>query len=574
MIYRLLFTLVLFSAFVLAPFSPAFSQDQRTKDNKTRTKSVKPAPTFWKDVAVVTGDVENAGTNAKVYLTLIGEKSSSAEMELTWPAVDFGHPPDPSKAPRGYAEWKERVEAEKKKPKPDYFERGQWDDFPLQLRVDCGRIKAIRLRHDNTGDKPGWHPFLVRVRDRQTGEVDIFMVNRWLATDEDDKKIDITVSRADHLKSTVITPPYYDKYEWTNAPGIVSRARTSAYRTNGWFYIYADAWIGGSVAEAGHKGYFDTYGSWPIAIKALLTYVGGPINFGIASFPEMQTCIRLNGAETRNDLKAAFSGDIIKDRIKKIINLTSDKQEDMVKPYEEFLARVSEGQNYAKLVNSFGSLQNAGEAAELNLCKIGRTQPGSNWVTATLRTNTGAVLTGSSVVMAAGIVKSIEVVGLPARLGLTPPKPEAKAVKIGKVEITSAAQQLGKTIPGGSYKNSCGECTYDENAVLRCECKCGSTSCEKASGGKFRTTELPQADKCASGVMNADGNLMCQGSFEKSCGSCVLSDDKRMCCNDCKDKKGKKRYACVVGPPSSLNWKNCFVGLSNCDGNLICGPCK
>ncbi len=555
MAQRIVVVLFIFVISFFLPCSPAFTAGEKHMDKNIGSYT---PPSNWKDVAVVTGDVENAGTDSRVYITLFGEKKTSGEEELNESTGAIGsHPSNTKKAQEQRR--KEREEAAKK-PRPDFFERGQWDEFAIP--GDFGRIKSIRLRHDNSGKKAGWFVFLVRVRDRQTGESDVFMINRWLAKDEGDKQIDITVNRTDHVKSILIKPPY-DKYEWTNAPGFVSRARASAVKSSGWFHIYADAWIGGATAQAGHTGYFDTYGAWPIAVNASVAYVGGPINFGIASFPELVSTIKLNGSETHKEIKAPFTGAEIKERIKKIINLTSDKEQDMVKPYEEFLARVSEGQDYVKLANAFDGLQNAKEAQLLHLSKIGWTQSGKNSVTVCLRTNTGAILTGSSVIIAAGIVKSIEVVGVPSRPGLTPPVPPTSAVKVGLVELTSAAREAGKKAPGGSYKNSCGNCVLNEKGTLKCECK-------PLSIKGFVTTELEQADQCASGVMNAGGTLMCQGSFEKSCGNCSLAQNNRMCCNDCKDKKGNKHTHCL----DSDQWKTCFAGFSNCDGKLVCGPCK
>ena len=147
-----------------------------------------------------------------------------------------------------------------------------------------------------------------------------------------------------------------------------------------------------------------------------------------------------------------------------------------------------------------------------------------------------------------------------------------KDVKVGKLEINPAAQGLGT--PKGSFLKSCGNCVVDEKGVLRCECGCGSPLCERLSGGKYRTTDLADWNKCKNGIMNIDGNLMCDGSFTRSCGSCVMYQDNagRLCCGDCKDKKGKKKpTSCYMG---STHWKYCYDGLNNCNGDLTCGPCR
>jgi len=147
-----------------------------------------------------------------------------------------------------------------------------------------------------------------------------------------------------------------------------------------------------------------------------------------------------------------------------------------------------------------------------------------------------------------------------------------KDVKIGKLDVNPAARYLGT--PRGSFLQSCGNCIVDAKGVLNCECGCGSPLCEKLSEGKYRSTELANWNQCKNGVMNTDGNLMCDGSFMKSCGSCVMYQDSagRLCCNNCRDKKGKQKpTSCYMG---STHWKYCYDGLSNCDGNLKCGGCQ
>lgn len=329
-------------------------------------------------VTVVTGDVEGAGTDARVYLTLNGEKGSSQEAELKASAVDT-------------------------------FERNTWNNF--NVGGDYGAISSIRLRHDNSGKKAGWHVHLVRVRNNATSAEDIFFLNRWLATDENDKRIDLTINRAaGNPKTLLLKPPFSEAYQWHKAPG-VSSAWTRAYKTNGWINFYADAFIGGAAAEAGHVVKFQTNAANPVAIKARLLYIGGPINFGLASFSELQSRINFNGSVNSHDFKGAFSGGIIKDKIKKIIALADDEP-DLSAPFNEFVDKMNEGKAYQKLASSFETMSKSKEASELILYKTGMTKIGTNIICPSIRTNASAVLTGSSVIIVGGIIESIEVIGV------------------------------------------------------------------------------------------------------------------------------------------------------------------
>lgn len=367
-------------SFIFSPDSFAFKQDDKSKKKGPRGQSTSapgPTPITGYLVTVVTGDVEGAGTNANVYITLHGETGNSPETQLRNPSIDT-------------------------------FERNSWNDFTIY--GNYGAIRSIRLRHDNSGEKPGWYVNLVRVKNRATGSEDIFLFDRWLARDENDKKIDITASRS-NAKTVILKPPYSQEYKWTKSPGVAS-AWSRAYKTNGWFNFYADAFVGGSIAEAGHCATFYANGNNPVAIKANLTYIGGPINFGIASFSELQSNINFNGSMKRSDFKAAFSGSIIKDKIKKVIALTDDSP-DYSAPFNEVVEKMNEGKSYTKLTNSFETLKKSKEASELILYRTGKTRGGTNSVCASIRTNAGAVLTGSSVIIVGGIVESIEIIGVP-----------------------------------------------------------------------------------------------------------------------------------------------------------------
>ncbi|WP_369018232.1 PLAT/LH2 domain-containing protein [Thermatribacter velox] len=112
-------------------------------------------------VEVFTGDLENAGTDARVFLALYepreqeGVVYGSGVMELS------GREPT--------------------------MERGQIDVFQVTGR-EVKDLDHIALLHDNSGDRPGWFVGGLKVQDTRSQKEWVFVPNRWLALDEEDHK--------------------------------------------------------------------------------------------------------------------------------------------------------------------------------------------------------------------------------------------------------------------------------------------------------------------------------------------------------------------------------------------------
>ena len=113
-------------------------------------------------ITVVTGTPDGAGTDANVYLTLLGTRGNGGERQLN----NF----------------------------ENNFERGRTDVFSLEME-DLGEIDRIRVRHDNTGHRPGWFLDRVTVHNENTDEEFVFPCGRWLARDEDDGQVDRVLDR-------------------------------------------------------------------------------------------------------------------------------------------------------------------------------------------------------------------------------------------------------------------------------------------------------------------------------------------------------------------------------------------
>ncbi|XP_055478764.1 lipoxygenase homology domain-containing protein 1 isoform X1 [Psammomys obesus] len=117
-----------------------------------------PEPNTY-EVQVITGNVPKAGTDANVYLTIYGEEYG-----------DTGERPL------------------KKSDKSNKFEQGQTDTFTIYA-IDLGALTKIRIRHDNTGSRPGWFLDRVDITDMNNEITYYFPCQRWLAVEEDDGQL-------------------------------------------------------------------------------------------------------------------------------------------------------------------------------------------------------------------------------------------------------------------------------------------------------------------------------------------------------------------------------------------------
>jgi hypothetical protein len=88
-------------------------------------------------VTVRTGNFVGAGTDANVYVTLFGSSSASDETLLDAPGRND-------------------------------FEQGATDNFGI-LATDIGEISQVRIRHDDSGNHPGWFLEDIRVRNVYSG---------------------------------------------------------------------------------------------------------------------------------------------------------------------------------------------------------------------------------------------------------------------------------------------------------------------------------------------------------------------------------------------------------------------
>merc|ERR1712188_108157 len=106
-------------------------------------------------IQVHTGDVSGAGTDANVYIYIIGDKGSTGQLVL-----DGGK-----------------------------FERDDTDSFKVTA-PDVGTITSVRIGHDNKGGFAGWYLYSVTVT---VTYAITFVADRWLDKSEGDGALEVTL---------------------------------------------------------------------------------------------------------------------------------------------------------------------------------------------------------------------------------------------------------------------------------------------------------------------------------------------------------------------------------------------
>ncbi|CAG5986167.1 unnamed protein product [Menidia menidia] len=111
------------------------------------------------NVSVMTGDVNGAGTDANVFLTIYGDQGDTGERKLS-----------------------------KSETNSNKFERGSVDKFTMEA-IDLGQVFKIKIRHDNSMMNADWYLDQVEILDVDTEEVFLFLCERWLSRKREDRRI-------------------------------------------------------------------------------------------------------------------------------------------------------------------------------------------------------------------------------------------------------------------------------------------------------------------------------------------------------------------------------------------------
>lgn len=114
-------------------------------------------------ISTGTGCMDGAGTDARVYITLHGTLGTAGPYELDRPAYND-------------------------------FERCVINYFTLYGVPDVGYINRIYIRHDNSGNRPGWFLTSVSVKNMQSSLTWRAVPNRWLSLSDYPYSLSVSLS--------------------------------------------------------------------------------------------------------------------------------------------------------------------------------------------------------------------------------------------------------------------------------------------------------------------------------------------------------------------------------------------
>lgn len=114
-------------------------------------------------ITVSTGDERNSGTDARVFIILhAGKEGKEKSSGKIW--LDGGS-----------------------------FEKNKTDIFDIDVGTLLSPVTKLEVGHDNAGVAPGWFLDRVVVLCYATGIEQVFLCNKWLATDQEDGLIQRTL---------------------------------------------------------------------------------------------------------------------------------------------------------------------------------------------------------------------------------------------------------------------------------------------------------------------------------------------------------------------------------------------
>ncbi|XP_061881566.1 lipoxygenase homology domain-containing protein 1-like isoform X1 [Entelurus aequoreus] len=138
----------------LAPKKDQFQTFECNKSIESFASKVRNLVLVKYEILLTTGDVKDAGTDAKVYVTVYGVNGDSGKRHL-------------------------------RKRFRNLFERGHTDRFLVEM-LDLGELLRVKVQHDDSGSNCGWYLEYVEVTNTANSVTTIFQCGKWLDSDKAD----------------------------------------------------------------------------------------------------------------------------------------------------------------------------------------------------------------------------------------------------------------------------------------------------------------------------------------------------------------------------------------------------
>ncbi|XP_078666046.1 lipoxygenase homology domain-containing protein 1-like isoform X1 [Branchiostoma floridae x Branchiostoma belcheri] len=127
------------------------------------------------EVTVYTGDISAGGTDGRITMTVFGSNGTTQEIPL------------------------EKGE--------DRFERGKVDILKMELD-DVGELKKIRVSHNGKGDRPDWYLEKITLRNQDSGELSVFILDDWISKSKGDGQLTKDIPASVGGKATIKKTTY------------------------------------------------------------------------------------------------------------------------------------------------------------------------------------------------------------------------------------------------------------------------------------------------------------------------------------------------------------------------------
>ena len=263
------------------------------------------------EVVVYTGFSSQAGTSSEVRMVLTGGLDETSPRRL-----------------------KDNVPGRRK------FCRGNVDYFLLSVPRSLGKLKTLRIWHDNTGDHPAWYLLRVMVHDVQTDVKTWFICDRWMAVEEDDGSVERLLTPASkeeltsfnllfstearknltdgHLWFSVITRPAKSNFTRVQRLSCCLSVLLCTMLANAMFYQVGDE---SSTGTSVHVGPF-SFSIKQLSIGITSSLVVLPVNVLIVTFfrkarpAETKTSLDKDQDPHGQSMKYEISGERVKEKSK------------------------------------------------------------------------------------------------------------------------------------------------------------------------------------------------------------------------------------------------------------------
>lgn len=213
--------------------------------------------------------------------------------------------------------------------------------------------------------------------------------------------------------SITFTPPYDRVKEWDHTTPGIADSKGRANKETGYLGVYANAFAGGSVAEAKQFVSFYAPEDCTVTVSARIKYIGGKADAFHASWSGIKAVWEIDGKQHEGYVERAFTVSTIVDKILGIVSLGADggllAQWPRLAQAVEILDKINTMAQWAQTLHD---LESAGDVQTEDITFTFNAKKGGHEVGIGLKGGVSGLITGTAFVFVVGHVEYIKVEGL------------------------------------------------------------------------------------------------------------------------------------------------------------------